>query len=85
MHVGVGVGDDHQLVPGARESDVELLGLAAVDGVAQHAEASVAGRRLDRRRLGVVGGAVIEDQHLELRVVGLNAARTLVAITASSL
>src|SRR3954451_592290 len=49
---------------------VELLGFAAVDGVAQHVEASVAARRLDRRRLGVVGGAVVEDQHLELRVVG---------------
>ena len=71
MHVRVGVGDDHEPMPGARESNVELLGLAAVDGVAQHAEASVAGRRLDRRRLGVVGGAVIEDQHLELRVVGV--------------
>ena len=70
VHVRVGVGDHHQLMPGALEPGVELLGLATVDGVTQHAQASIAARRLDRRRLGVVGGAVIEDEHLELRVVG---------------
>ena len=43
VHVGVGVGDHDQLVPGAREAGVELLGLAAVDRVAQHADS--AGRR----------------------------------------
>ena len=35
MHVGVGVGDDDELVAGTGEPGVELLGLAAVDGIAQ--------------------------------------------------
>ena len=48
------------------EADVEPVGLAAVDRVADHPAARVAGRRLERRGLGGVGGAVVEDEHLEL-------------------
>ena len=47
MHVCVGVGDDDQLVARVREAGVKLLGLAAIDGVADHAAAGVAGGCLD--------------------------------------
>ena len=86
VHVSVGVSDDHQPMPGPRESDVELLGLAAVDRVTQHAAASVSRpppgspsprcRRWSRHRGPTLRAAGSRTS---------NAARTLVAITASSL
>ncbi len=75
MHVCVGVGDHDQLVPRLREAGVQLLGLAAVDGVADHAAAGVARGCLQRGGLGRVGRAVVENEHLELRVVGTDRRR----------
>ncbi len=69
MHVGVGIGDRNQLVARMRESDVQLLGLAAVDRVSDHPAAPVAGSCLERCGLCGVGRAVVEDEHLEHRVV----------------
>ena len=51
------------------KAGVELLRLAAVDRVAQHAAAPITGGGRARRRLGAVGGTVIEHEHLEHGVV----------------
>ena len=75
MHVCVGVGDHDQLVTRLREAGVQLLSLAAVDGVSDHAAARVARGCLQRGGLGRVGRAVVENEHLELRVVGIDRRR----------
>ena len=70
MHVRVGVGDCDELVARLAEAGVQLLGLAAIDRVADHPAARVACACLERCGFGGVGGAVVEDDHLELRIVG---------------
>ena len=69
VEVRVGVGDDDELVPRPLEAAIELLRLAPVDLVADHLEPRIAlaGRRGDGG--GRVGGAVVEDDQLELRIV----------------
>ena len=70
----------------SREAGVELLGLAAVDRVAEHAAALVARRPPRAPPPRCVGRAVVEDEHLEhAGSRTASAARTLVAMTASSL
>ena len=69
MHVRVGVGDRDELVARLAEADVQPVGLAAIDRVADHPAARVACACLERGGLGGVGRAVVEDEHLELRVV----------------
>ena len=85
MHVRVGVDDGDELVPRLAEAEVQPLGLAAVDRVADHPAARIPAGRLARGRLRVVGGPVVEDEHLELRVVGGQRRPTLIAMTLSSL
>ena len=70
MQVRVGVDHGDQFVPGLAETDVEPVGLAAVDRVADDPAPPVCTGRLLRGRLGVVGGAIVEDEHLERRVIG---------------
>ena len=70
-HVGVGVGDDDELVAGTGEPGVELLGLAAVDGIAQDLAARVPAGCGSRRRRRAIGRAIVEHEHLELGVVGV--------------
>ena len=70
VDVRVGVDDGDEPVPRLHEAGVEPVGLAAVDRVADHAAALVRAGRLERRRFGAIGRAVVEDEHLEHRVVG---------------
>jgi uncharacterized membrane protein HdeD (DUF308 family) len=69
------------------EPEVEPVGLAAVDWIADHAAAPISAGRLLCCRLGAVGRAVIENQHLEIRVVGgqRRPPVTLIAMTFCSL
>jgi hypothetical protein len=69
MHVRVGVGDGDELVACLAQAGVEPVGLAAIDRVADHPAARVACARLERYGLGGVGGALVEDEDLELRIV----------------
>ena len=69
VDVRVGVGDGDELVARLPEAHVEAVCLAAVHGVADDAATLVAGCRRERGRLGAVGRAVVEDEHLEHRVI----------------
>ena len=61
MHVRVGVRDRDEFVARLSEADVQPVGLAAIDRVADHAAARVSRACLERGGFGAVGGAVVED------------------------
>lgn len=69
VEMRVGVGDDDELVPGAAKPQVQLLCLATVDRVADDLHPLVCVRCDGRDRGGLVGGAVVEHEDLELRIV----------------
>src|SRR3954454_2752751 len=65
MQMGVGVDGGYELVPGLPKAGVEPIGLAAIERLTKHAAAGVSAGRLQRVRFGLVGRAVVEDQHLD--------------------
>ena len=69
MEMGVGVGDDHELVPGSAEPQIQPLRLAAVDRVEEDFDAFVPLRCAGCHRHGPVRGAVVEHEDLEVRVL----------------
>jgi hypothetical protein len=70
MQVGICVDDRDEGVPRHTEAGVELLRLAAVDRVAQHATAPITGGGRERRRLRPVARPVVEHEHLKHGIVG---------------
>jgi hypothetical protein len=67
--MGVGIADDHELMPGTAKAEVETVRLAEVDPIPDDDQPAIPGARGVGRGRGLVGGAVVEDQYLQLGIV----------------
>ena len=85
MQVRVGVGHDHELVARGLEAEFSRSALPRLIESRTTSSARVARRRRVGRGRGLVSGAVVEDQHLELRVVDRQCGLDTGPITCSSL